>query len=186
MSIVKTRSLTILQKASPMQIVINRCRLVIYMHICSVYKKSLEQALPRTFIIPSISWLIFGICETIDWRLMACCHSFWILAWIPEMVRSHLAADRPFCPIINDDMDYFSCQKLHRYLQGILKREVSLYRWPPVWPVWNQPYDNWQILFLFAKQTNPNQSNRRYSDTSPFSIPWYLKSIAYRLWPTQT
>ncbi len=34
----------------------------------------------------------------------------------------------------------------------------------------------WQLtffLFLFAKQTNnPNQSNRRYSDTSPFSIPW--------------
>jgi len=30
-------------------------------------------------------------------------------------------------------------------------------------------------LFLFAKQTNPNLSNtggQRYSDTSPFSIPW--------------
>ncbi len=45
--------------------------------------------------------------------------------------------------------------------QRILKGEVSQYRWPPVWPVWNQLYDNWQFLFLFAKQTNPNQSNRR-------------------------
>jgi hypothetical protein len=45
--------------------------------------------------------------------------------------------------------------------QGILKVEVSLYHWPPVWLVWNQLYDNWQILFLFAKQTNPNQPNRR-------------------------
>jgi len=27
--------------------------------------------------------------------------------------------------------------------QGILKGEVSLYHWPPVWLVWNQLYDNW-------------------------------------------
>jgi len=59
--------------------------------------------------------------------------------------------------------------------QGILKGEVSLYRWPPVWLVWNELYDNWQFLFLFTKQTNPNQSNR-YSDTSPFSIPWLMLS----------
>jgi hypothetical protein len=37
----------------------------------------------------------------------------------------------------------------------ILKGEVSLYCWSPVWLVWNQLYDNWHILFLFAKQTNP-------------------------------
>jgi hypothetical protein len=30
--------------------------------------------------------------------------------------------------------------------QGILKGEVSLYCWPPVWQVWNQLYDNWQYL----------------------------------------
>ncbi len=52
--------------------------------------------------------------------------------------------------------------------QGILKGEVSLYRWPPVWLVWNQLYDNWQFLFLFAKQTNPNQSNRRST------VQWYF------------
>jgi len=45
--------------------------------------------------------------------------------------------------------------------QRILKGEVSMYSWPPVWLVWNQMYNNWQFLFLFAKQTNPNQSNRR-------------------------
>ncbi len=39
--------------------------------------------------------------------------------------------------------------------------EVSLYWWLPVWLVWNQLYDNRQSLFLFAKQTDPNQSNRR-------------------------
>ncbi len=58
--------------------------------------------------------------------------------------------------------------------QGILKGEVSLYHWPPVWLVWNQLYDNWQFLFLFAKQANPNRSNRRSMVQwyFPFSIPW--------------
>ncbi len=45
--------------------------------------------------------------------------------------------------------------------QGILKGEVSLYSWPSLRLVWNQLYDNWQFMFLFAKQTNPNQSYRR-------------------------
>ncbi len=62
------------------------------------------------------------------------------------------------------------------YLQRILKGEVSLYHWPPVWLVWNQLYGNWQFWFLSAKQTNPNQSNRRTTGQwyFPFSIPWYL------------
>ncbi len=51
---------------------------------------------------------------------------------------------------------------------GNTKGEVSLYSWPPVWLVWNQLYDNWQFLFLFAKQTTPNQSNRRSM------VQWYF------------
>jgi len=59
--------------------------------------------------------------------------------------------------------------------QGILKGGASLYHWPPVWLVWNQLYDNWQFLYLFAKQTNPNSQigGQWYSDTSSFSVPWY-------------
>jgi hypothetical protein len=58
--------------------------------------------------------------------------------------------------------------------QGILKGEVSLCRWPPVWLIWNQQYDLWQFMLVLWKQTNPNQSNSRStdSDISPFSIPW--------------
>ncbi len=52
--------------------------------------------------------------------------------------------------------------------QGILKGEVSLYCWPPVWLVWNQLYDNWQFLISFAKQTNPDQSTRRSM------VQWYF------------
>ncbi len=53
--------------------------------------------------------------------------------------------------------------------RGILKREVSLYLWPPVWLVWNQLYDNWQFLFLFAKQSNRRSTVQWYF---PFSVPW--------------
>ncbi len=52
--------------------------------------------------------------------------------------------------------------------QRKLKGEVSLYHWPPVWLVWNHLYGNWQFWFLFAKQNNPNQSNRRST------VQWYF------------
>jgi len=55
-----------------------------------------------------------------------------------------------------------------RELQILLKGEVSLYHWPPVWLVWNRLYGNWQLLFLIAKQINPNQSNRRST------VQWYF------------
>ncbi len=57
--------------------------------------------------------------------------------------------------------------------QGILKGEVSLYHWPPVWLVWNHLYDFWQFLFLFAKQTHSNQSNRRST------AQWYSPPLAF-------
>ncbi len=58
--------------------------------------------------------------------------------------------------------------------QGTLEGEVSLYCWPPVWLVWNQLYDCWHFSFLFAKQANPNRSNRRSTIQwyFPFSVPW--------------
>ncbi len=73
-----------------------------------------------------------------------------------------------FCPI----GDY---QKL-TFKQGILKGEVSLYGWPPVWLVWNQLYDNRQFLFYLQNRVIPTgqAGGQRYnSDTSPFSIPWF-------------
>jgi hypothetical protein len=54
------------------------------------------------------------------------------------------------------------------FTQGILKGDVLLYHWSPVWLIWNQLYDNWQFLFLFAKQTNPNQSIKRSM------VRWYF------------
>jgi hypothetical protein len=42
------------------------------------------------------------------------------------------------------------------------------------WLVWNQLYDNWQLWFLFSKQANPKQLNRRSTVRwyFPFSNPW--------------
>ncbi len=61
--------------------------------------------------------------------------------------------------------------------QVILKGEVSLYCWPPVWLVWNQLYDNWQFLFYLQNiliQTSQTEG-RQYNDSSPFSIPWVVR-----------
>ncbi len=55
--------------------------------------------------------------------------------------------------------------------QGILKEEVSLYHWPPVWLVWNQLYDNWQFLFLFAKQNQYTLVKQEVNGTPPLVFP---------------
>jgi hypothetical protein len=58
--------------------------------------------------------------------------------------------------------------------QGILKGEVSLYHWPPVWLVRISPFSNKNkncqlsySWFLTSETGGP-----WYSDTSHFSIPW--------------
>ncbi len=77
------------------------------------------------------------------------------------------------------------CSHCHSIIQEILKGEVSLYRWPPVWLVWNQLYDYWQFLFYLKNrliQTSQTGS-QRCSDTPPFSIPCiiYLNRIQHVL-----
>ncbi len=67
-----------------------------------------------------------------------------------------------------DRLAWTSTDNLTLWKQGILEGEVSLHSWPPVWLVWNQLYDYWQFLFLFAKWTNPNQSNIRST------VQWYF------------
>ncbi len=55
---------------------------------------------------------------------------------------------------------------------------ISLYHWPPVLLIWNRLHDNWQFLFLFGKQTNPNQSNRSNPNQSNrrSTVQWYFPS----------
>ncbi len=62
------------------------------------------------------------------------------------------------------------------FIQKTLKGEVSLYCWPPVWLVWNQLYDNWPFLFYFQNRLiqTSETGGQWYSDTSPFSIPWFI------------
>jgi hypothetical protein len=63
-------------------------------------------------------------------------------------------------------------------LQGIIKGEVSLYHWPPVWLVWTQLYENWKVWFYLQNRLihTSQTGGQQYSDTSPFSIPWMLAS----------
>jgi hypothetical protein len=48
---------------------------------------------------------------------------------------------------------------------GNTKGEVSLYHWPPVWLVWNQLYDYWQVLFIYLQN--------RLIQTSQTGGQWY-------------
>ncbi len=62
--------------------------------------------------------------------------------------------------------------------KGILKGEVSLYRWPPIWLVWNQLYDYWQFLCFYLQNRLVQTSQtggQRYSDTSPLVFPGCVK-----------
>ncbi len=87
--------------------------------------------------------------------------AWWWRAWTSKYLKKSISCDvkryssQLKCSLLKISFLKQLCR------QGILQGEVSLYHWPPVWLVWNQPYDNWQFFFLFAKQTNPNQSNRR-------------------------
>ncbi len=80
----------------------------------------------------------------------------------------------------NEDLDNPLCSKA-----GNTKGGSTLYHWPPVWLVWDQLYDNWQFLFLFAKQTNPNQSNRRSTVQWYFPLSYSLSKVMSVFYPTQ-
>ncbi len=57
----------------------------------------------------------------------------------------------------------------HNLKQGILKGEVSLYRWPPVWPVWISLFcKNCQLSYSWFQKSQIG--GQPYTDTSPFSI----------------
>jgi hypothetical protein len=58
--------------------------------------------------------------------------------------------------------------------QGILKGEISLYHWPPVWLVRNQLYKQKFFIYLQNGLIQTSQTGGQWcSDTSPFSIPWF-------------
>ncbi len=56
---------------------------------------------------------------------------------------------------------------------GNTKGEIKVHHWPPVWLIWNRLHNYWQFLFLFAQQTNPNQSNRRST------VQWYFPPLVF-------
>ena len=61
------------------------------------------------------------------------------------------------------------------FLQGILKGEVSLYRWPPVWlfGISCMTTDNFCFHFQNRLIQTSQTGGQWYSDTSPLSIPWF-------------
>ncbi len=110
----------------------------------------------------NVNFLSFNIC----WKRLFCPIAFdWNFGPTTFVLMKFVLTTLPLTTLLSCSLDHIcpnTCSNHSCYIyQGILKGEVSLYVWPPVWLVWNQLCDNWQFLFLFAKQTNPNQSNRR-------------------------
>ncbi len=59
--------------------------------------------------------------------------------------------------------------------QGILKREVSLYHWPPVWLVWNRLYDNLHLFYFQNRQIQTSLTGGQgYSNTYLFRLLWFI------------
>ncbi len=69
---------------------------------------------------------------------------------------------------------YLCIYKLHGCSQGILKGEVSLYHWPPVWLVWISCFanKNKKCRLSYSWFQTSQTGGQWYSDTSPFIIPW--------------
>ncbi len=69
--------------------------------------------------------------------------------------------------------------------QGILKGEVSLYRWPPIRLVGNQLYDTWQFFFFIYKTDWSKPVKQEVNGTvilPPLAFPgsWLLLTCNYR------
>ncbi len=56
----------------------------------------------------------------------------------------------------------------------ILKGEVSLYCWPPVWPVWISLFCKSKQLLSVVIQLIPNQSSRRSAEQWYFPVQYSL------------
>ncbi len=75
-----------------------------------------------------------------------------------------------------DEMFRSYLHQLRNLLQGILKGEVSLYLWPPVWLVWISLFCKLKQKLSVVVWLIPNQSKRRSTVQwyFPFCIPCLL------------
>ncbi len=64
------------------------------------------------------------------------------------------------------------------FVQGILKGKVSPYRWPPVWLFGINCMTTDNICFYLQNRLiqTSQTGGQWYSDTPPFSIPWFVNS----------
>ncbi len=66
------------------------------------------------------------------------------------------------------------------FVQGILKGEVSLCRWPPVWLVWNQLYENWKF---YLQNRLVKQEVNCTVILPPLVFPGFVPSAGVCPWP---
>ncbi len=95
--------------------------------------------------------LFYQIQNALAFNRDTCCHLALSLRLLPSYFLSVPGADG-FEPLN----------------QGILKGDVSLYCWPPVWLVWMSLFCKWKQKLSVVIQLIPNQSNRRSM------VQWYF------------
>jgi len=73
--------------------------------------------------------------------------------------------------------------KKRNFEQGILKGEVSLYYWLPVWLVWNRMRTEIFCFYLQNRLIQTSQTGGQwYSDTSSFSILCFESLTSFFAW----
>jgi len=97
----------------------------------------------------------------------------------PSTSRSSTPCLRTWCQSYKKLALFVTDDGAKKLEQGLLKGEVSLYSWPPVWLVWISPFCKWNQYFRLSYnwfQTSQT-GGQRYSDTSPISFPCTLVSF---------
>ncbi len=69
-------------------------------------------------------------------------------------------------------------------MQGILKGEVSLFHWPPVWLVWISLFCKQKQKLSVVIQLIPNQSNRRSMVQRYPTLVFLVKCSFFVTWAT--
>ncbi len=117
---------------------------------------------------PSLKWpqSMAGSCRTTGWRLPLTMNNFGSFSWLTTFSPE----DIPPFKILFRKTDW-----LH---QGILKGEVSLYHWPPVWLVWISLFCKWKTKFVSRHTADSKSVKQEVNGTvilPPLVFPGYTR-----------
>ncbi len=129
----------------------------------------------KVIVVPICSLSIFlGLCSSLTIYIFI--YSLIWLIWLGPLRRNSLSFSQRELHFFRVGSHLPVKQKqvviLLNKMQGILKGEVSLYHWPPVWLIWIQLYDKTFFVFICKTDYSVSQTGGQwYIDTSPLVFP---------------